>query len=140
MAFLPAARPNISLIVWLILAIGVVGCETRDRLLFPGDPGGDIGGPVSTIDVPGSDTTVAAGPNFTVTGLVTDANGIDTIYFETVGGVSAFVPEVEVGTSFRFGLPITTNDLSGTVITIRVFATDADGNRGDTASRVLTVQ
>lgn len=140
MPFPPAPRPNIALIAQLIVVIGVMGCETRDRLLFPDDPGPGIGGPVTTIDVPATDTTVAEGPNFTVTGLVTDGDGIDTIYFETVGGVSAFVPEVDAGTSFRFGLPITTNDLSGSVITIRVFATDTDGNRGDTATRVLTVQ
>lgn len=123
-----------------MLVIGVVGCETRDRLLFPEEPGPGTGGPVSLIDVPGADTTVAEGPNFVVTGLVSDADGIDTIYFETEGGVSAFLPEVNAGTSFRFGLPITTNDLSGTAITIRVFATDEGGNRGDTATRVITVQ
>jgi hypothetical protein len=122
------------------MVIGAMGCETRDRLILDEDPDPTGDGPVTTIDRPGQDTTVAEGPAFFVNGLVTDPTGIDTIYFDTEGGISAFPPEVNAGTSFRFGLPITTNDLSGTVITVRVYATDIEGHRGDTAIRVLTVQ
>jgi hypothetical protein len=65
---------------------------------------------------------------------------VDTVYFETEGGVSNFQPFVGTLDSVRFGLPITTSGLSGAVITVRVFGTDERGNRGDTAIRVLTVQ
>ena len=118
----------------------LTGCETRDRLIFqdPSGPGSD--GPSSVIDVPAADTTVTAGTAYFVTGLVTDPSGIDTIYFDTEGGLSAFQPEIDVGTSFRFGLPLTTSGLAGDTITVRVYATDSEGNRGDTASRKIAIQ
>ncbi len=128
---------------WVLGVVGatVAGCATRDRLTFPGDPGGPGGvGPVTTIDVPGGDTTVQAGPSFFVTGLVEDPTGLDTVYFRTEGGLSTFPPSIGGGKSLRFGLPLTTNGLSGVTITVRVFATDRDGNRGDTAVRLVTVQ
>lgn len=115
------------------------GCSTRDRLLFPEDPGAGSEGPTSTIDVPSDDTTIVAGPNFFVTGLVEDATGIDTIYFDTEGGITSFQPVVDPGISFRFGLPLTTGGLAGTTITFRVYATDLSGIRGDTATRQVMI-
>lgn len=125
----------------LLLTCGAAGCSTRDRLTFPDDPGGPAGeGPTVIIDVPSADTTVPAGPNFFVTGLVQDRTGLDTVYYQTEGGLSSFPPSLGGGTSVRFGLPLTTNGLAGSIITVRVFATDRDGNRGDTAVRLVTVQ
>lgn len=133
-------RRGVPIAAWLTGLAVVTGCETRDRLLFPQDPGPGGIGPSSTIDVPSGDTTVTAGPNFIVTGLVSDPSGIDTIYFDTEGGLTSFPPEIDAGTSFRFGLPLTTNGLSGAAITLRIYATDGEGNRGDTAVRVITVE
>lgn len=137
-----ASEVRVLLTVASLCSVGaaVAGCDTRDRLTFPDDNGPGGIGPATTIAVPSSDTTVPAGPSFFVTGNVTDADGIDTVYFETDGGLSAFPPEIDPGTSFNFGLPLTTNGLSGTAITVRVFATDQSGNRGDTAMRIVTVQ
>jgi hypothetical protein len=95
---------------------------------------------LTTIDFPGQDTTVTAGPAAFVNGTSTDPDGIDTLYFETVGGLTSFQPAIRAGTSFRFGLPLTTTGLSGQTITVRVFGTDLLGNRGDTATRQVTVQ
>jgi hypothetical protein len=75
-----------------------------------------------------------------VNGRTLDQDGIDTVYVETEGGVTAFAPFVRVGTVFRFGLPITTAGQSGATITVRVFGTDRLGHRGDTAIRQITVQ
>ena len=124
----------------LLLGLGS-GCSTRDRLTFPGTGPGPVGdGPVTVIDDPGQDTTVLAGPAQFVSGTSTDPDGIDTLYFETVGGLTSFQPAIHAGTFFRFGLPLTTTGLSGQTITVRVFGTDALGNRGDTAMRQVTVQ
>ena len=125
-----------------LLLAGLGGaCSTRDRLTFPGTGPGPVGdGPVTVIDDPGQDTTVSPGPAAFVSGTSTDPDGIDTLYFETVGGLTSFQPAIHAGTAFRFGLPLTTTVLSGQTITVRVFGTDALGNRGDTAMRQVTVQ
>lgn len=122
------------------LAAGVAGCNTRDRPSFPTGGGTDQIGPVTVIDDPSKDTTVIAGPGVFVNGRTIDDDGIDTIYVETEGGLTSFPPFIRVGNAFRFGLPITTNRLSGATITVRVYATDLLGNRGDTATRQITVQ
>lgn len=120
------------------MSIGL-GCNVRDRPTFATGGGPDQIGPSTTIDSPNQDTTVREGPAVFVNGRTLDEDGIDTLYFETEGGVSSFLPEVNAGKTFRFGLPITTNNQAGQVITVRVFGTDAQGNRGDTATRVITV-
>ena len=138
-------RPGLSKlaagIVVSVLSAGLLGCNERDRIFFPTLPTGpSAGGPTSTIDRPSIDTTVAAGPAFFVTGRVGDADGVDTVYFELEGGVSAFPPFIANSDTVRFGLPVTTSGLSGTVITVRVFGVDVLGIRGDTAIRHVTIQ
>ncbi|HEU5154045.1 MAG TPA: hypothetical protein VFU03_04910 [Gemmatimonadales bacterium] len=123
------------------LSAGLLGCNERDRIFFPSPPSGPfVGGPTVTIDRPSVDTTITAGPGFFVTGRVVDVDGIDTVYFETEGGVSAFPPFIANSDSVRFGLPITTGGLSGSTITVRVFGVDVLGFHGDTAIRHLTIQ
>ena len=90
----PGRKPALGGLVAVALLGTLAACATRDRPTFPtGGTGGDSTGPVTIIDVPGSDTTVRAGPDFIVTGRTTDADGIDTVYLETEGGVTAFAPE-----------------------------------------------
>ena len=121
------------------VAVGVIGCNTRDRLIFttPPPPGS---GPRTIIDRPSQDTTVTAGPDFLVSGFSRDSDGVDTIYSEMQGGVSQFPPIVAGADSFRFGLPLTTTGQSGETITVRVFGVDRLGALGDTAVRRITVQ
>jgi len=120
-------------------ALAVLACTERERLTYPDTGPGDAG-PRTTIENPSTDTTVQAGPAVFVFGYTKDPDGVDTVYFETEGGVSNFQPFVGPQDSVRFGLPITTSGQSGAVITVRVFGTDRLGNRGDSAIRVLTVQ
>jgi hypothetical protein len=125
--------------VGAVVVLGGAACTERDRLTFPDTgPGGT--GPRTIIDNPSTDTTVQAGPVVFVFGYTKDPDGVDTVYFETEGGVTSFQPFIGPRDSVRFGLPITTSGLSGAVITVRAFGTDRPGNRGDTATRVLTVQ
>jgi hypothetical protein len=134
--------PALTVLVLGACVGAIAACNTRDRPAFPtgGGGGADSTGPVTLIDAPAQDTTVAAGPGVFVNGSSRDADGLDTVYVETDGGVTAFSPFIRPLTPFRFGLPITTNGLSGQTITIRIFATDRLGNRGDTATRQITVQ
>lgn len=120
-------------------ALLVLGCNTRDRLTFP-NPGPIGPGPQTVIDHPAGDTSVAAGPGFIVAGFTRDPDRIDTIYFETEGGVTNFPPFVNGDDSVRFALPLTTAGQNGQTITLRVFGTDRLGNRGDTATRQITVE
>ena len=69
-----------------------------------------------------------------------DSNGVDTVYFETEGGVTSFPPLVGGADSVRYVLPLTTNGQEGQTITLRIFGTDVFGVRGDTAIRHITVQ
>jgi hypothetical protein len=116
------------------------GCATRDRLSFPNTgPGG--AGPHTVIDRPLGDVTVSGDSAiYFVTGYSVDPDGLDSVYFETVGGLSSFQPEVINIDSLRFGLPLTTLGLAGDTILLRFFATDQLGNRGDTAIRRIAVQ
>lgn len=127
-------------VIGVVALVTGLACNTRDRPTFPTGNGPDAVGPSTTIDEPTGDTTVAAGPAVFVNGRTLDDDGIDTLYVLTEGGVTAFAPFVRPRSPFRFGLPITTNNLSGHVITVRIFGTDRLGNRGDTATRQITVQ
>jgi hypothetical protein len=126
-------------VAWVGAGLLILGCNTRDRLTFP-NPGPIGVGPQTVIDHPAGDTTVTAGPGFIVAGYTRDPDLIDTIYFETEGGVTSFPPFVGGDDSVRFALPLTTAGQSGQTITLRVFGTDLLGNRGDTATRQITVQ
>ena len=125
--------------VGAVVMLGSGACTDRDRLTFP-DAGPTSPGPRTIIDHPGIDTTVQAGPVAFVLGYSRDPDGVDTLYFETEGGITSFQPYIGPRDSVRFALPITTSGLSGAIITVRVFGTDQLGSRGDTAIRVLTVQ
>jgi hypothetical protein len=115
-----------------------MGCNERDRITFPVNDGL---GPQSTIFDPSQDTTVTAGPFAQVSGRVTDADGIDTVYFEVTGGGASFSPFVANGDdTVTFSLPLATAGFGGTTMIVMVFGTDIGGVRGDTAVRSVTVQ
>jgi hypothetical protein len=124
----------------LCLAIGLVGCNQRERLTFPNAVNGV--GPKVVINNPSQDTTVTAGPAALIAGKVFDEAGIDTVYFDVQGGLAGFPPFVADGIldTMSFVLPVTTNGLAGSTITVSVFGTNLAGTRGDTVSRRITVQ
>jgi hypothetical protein len=125
--------------------VALAGCGERDRIGTAPDDGGGGGegeGPVTTIRLPGvEDTTVAAGPGLFVAGLVEDDDGIDSVYFETTGGVTTFEPFDDNGSrEMSFALPITTAGQEGQQITVEVYGVDQLGNRGAPATRRIRVQ
>lgn len=124
-----------------IALAGVTGCSERARLIF--DPESAQTGPLTFIDNPETSLTrVPSGPMAVVSGHSIDPDGVDTLYVVVVGGNEHFrpvSPGVPVDT-LRFSLPISTSGLSGDTLTVLVFATDAEGVRGDTAARTLIVE
>ena len=126
-------------LVWGVILTLVSGCNERDRLTFPTSSDGL--GPKITIFAPSADTTVSPGPNVLVNGQVVDQDGIDTVYFDVQGGVTNFNPYIARGVdTVTFQLPLTTNGLSGNIITVSVFGVNLAGLHGDTAVRHITVQ
>ena len=124
------------------IAVVGFGCVERARIGFePEDPENE--GPRATIDNPETaEVRVPAGPAFDLTGRVTDADGVDTVYFELFGVPEQFQPHVpgEFDDTVRFSLPIGTANRSGTAVTVLVFGTDREGVRGDTASRRIVIE
>ena len=119
--------------------LALVGCSSRDRLTFPNSNDGE--GPSVTITDPSQDTTVQAGPAALVSGRVVDSDGIDTVYFDVQGGLSSFPPLLANGVdTVTFSLPISTNGLSGTTISIAISAVNVAALHGDTAIRQVIVQ
>lgn len=137
------ARAPLALGIALAALGALGGCDERERITAPdpGGGGGDGTGPVSVIEMPAQDTTVPAGPAVFVVGAVSDADGLDSIYVDTEGGVTMFEPfNYDGEISVRFGLPITTNGQSGQVITVSIYGVDQAGERGEPDSRRITVE
>lgn len=121
------------------LGLITMACSNRDRLTFPNSNDGL--GPEVTITDPGQDTTVSAGPAAFIAGRVVDTDGIDTVYFDVQGGLSSFPPLVANGVdTVTFSLPVSTNGLGGTTITIAISAVNLAAIHGDTVARHVTVQ
>lgn len=122
----------------LLLATLTAACSDRDRITFPDE--GDHRGPITFIDQPGTgDTTVHAGPEMPLNGHMIDADGVDTVYIEVLGGNETFRPFVVQRDTARFGVHVNTGNLVGHTLFVLVFGTDQLGNRGDTAVRRVTV-
>lgn len=123
-----------------VLAMAAGACGERARLTF--EPSTDGLGPNTTIDAPQTaDAEVPSGPDFSVSGRSTDRDGVDTVYFEILGGNQSFRPFVaaEFRDTVRFSIPISTGGRSGDTIFVQIFATDLLGTRGDTATRRLLI-
>lgn len=128
------------LVMGTVVALG--GCVERARIGFEPDPE-ENQGPNATIDVPeAAEVRVPVGPLYDVAGRVTDADGVDTVYFELFGVPEQFQPHVpgEFDDTVRFSIPITTAGRRGTAVTVLVFGTDREGVRGDTASRRVVIE
>ena len=118
-----------------------IGCNERDRLTFPSTSDGV--GPVTLIDQPsGTDTTVAAGSEFFVTGRTIDPDGVQTVNFLVIGGSQGFPPirPSQPTDTVRFGLPLTTAGFSGLTLEVQIYGVDAQGNQGIPVLRRIAVQ
>ena len=122
-------------------AMAAGACGERARLIF--EPSTDGLGPNTTIDAPPTaDAEVPSGPDFPVTGRSADRDGVDTVYFDVLGGNQSFRPFVpsEFRDTVRFSIPISTGGRAGDTILVLIYATDLLGTRGDTAVRRLIIE
>ena len=129
------------LLVSAALVAGLGACDERARLVF--EPEGDSQGPDTTIDNPETgEVEVPAGPQFNVSGRSVDPDGVDTVYFELIGGNEQFTPFVpnEFRDTIRFSIPVSTIGKAGDDVEVLIFATDLTGARGDTAIRRLRIR
>jgi hypothetical protein len=127
---------------WLALITLVTGCDERERFTLPTNGSGlDLEGPVTDIDIPSRDTTLAPGEPIIVGGRTVDPGGVDTVYFAIAGGDVNYAPLPGDGAdTVRFGLTIPTVGGSGRIITITVRGVDLHGNRGAPVFRQLNIE
>lgn len=124
---------------WLALVGLLSACDERDRLTFPSNEPDDEG-PATVIDIPSRDTVLTEGEPFVLGGRSVDTSGVDTVYFQILGGANYPPLPGEGADTVRFGLLIPTAGRAGQTISVTVHAVDLLGNRGESASRRLTIE
>ena len=119
----------------------LAACDERERLTFPSnEPGGDIG-PVTNIEQPAHDTVITEGDLLLLSGRSFDETGVDTVYFTLSGSNQTFLPFAAEGDdTVTFGLSISTIGLSNRTVTVEVLGVDLEGNRGEVATRRLSIE
>ena len=120
------------------MALGIAGCQERERLTFPTEGGPDAPlGPVTVIIQPiATDTLVTRGDVIDVRGLSTDPDGVDSVYFELDGVNFTLSPVVADGQeTVDFAFQLFTNNFVADTVVLRVFGVDVPGSQGDFVSR-----
>jgi hypothetical protein len=126
---------------WAALAV-LVGCGTRDRLIFPTENPGDGEGPTTEILRPAShDTAVTEGDLLIVQGRSYDPDGMDTVYI-AVGGVNqGFAPiRGEGEDTVDFAVQLSTINNGGATVIVQVYGVDLLGQQGSIASRQIHIE
>ena len=126
---------------WAALA-ALVSCGERDRLVFPVENPGDGSGPTTEITQPGADDTVVVeGDLLILRGRTYDADGVDTVYFEVGGANQGFSPiEAEGKDTVDFALQLSTLNLGGATVVVRIHGVDVLGQQGSPVSRQIRIE
>jgi hypothetical protein len=126
---------------WAALAT-LVSCGERDRLVFPVENPGDGTGPTTEITQPGADDTVVVeGDLLILRGRTYDADGVDTVYFEVGGANQGFSPiEAEGEDTVDFALQLSTLNLGGATVVVRIHGVDVLGQQGSPVSRQIRIE
>jgi hypothetical protein len=126
---------------WAALA-ALVSCGERERLIFPVENPGDGAGPSTEITRPAApDTTVIEGDLLFIQGRTYDADGVDTVYFEVGGANQGFAPiQGEGQDTVDFALQLSTLNLGGATVVIRVHGVDMLGEQGEFVSRQIRIE
>jgi len=126
---------------WAALA-ALVSCGERDRLIFPVENPGDGSGPITEISHPvAPDTFVTEGELLVLEGRAYDADGVDTVYFEIGGANQSFPPlHGEGEDTVNFALQLSTLNLGGATLVVRVHGVDVLGQQGSPVSRQIRIE
>ena len=125
---------------WALL-VALIGCGERERLIFPEENPGNGSGPITEITRPATDTAVTEGDLLFVQGRTYDADGVDTVYFEVGGANQGFLPiQGEGDDTVSFLLQISTLNLSGGTVVVRVHGVDLLGEQGEYLNRQIRIE
>ena len=126
--------------VWLVLCGLTLGCDERERLVFPTDPTDRVG-PGTVIDPPSQDTVLTEGDFFIIGARTVDTSGVDSVFIQVSGANLSYLP-IDAGgvDTLSFSLNLPTIGLSGRTLTFQVFGIDVIGNVGPTVTRRLTIE
>jgi hypothetical protein len=126
---------------WAGLAL-VASCGERDRLTFPTENPGDGLGPVSVITEPvATDTVVVEGDLLTIRGRTTDADGVDSVYFDLEGANHSFAPIDGQGEdTVEFALQLSTLNFLGDTVLLTIHGVDMLGVQGGPVGRRIRLE
>ena len=126
---------------WAAL-VALLGCGERDRLIFPVENPGNGSGPITEITHPAApDTTVIEGDLLILSGRTYDDDGVDTVYVEVGGANHGFAPiQGEGEDTVDFALQLSTLNLNGATVTVRVHGVDVLGEQGNLVSRQIRIE
>ena len=126
---------------WAAVA-AVIGCGTRDRLVFPSENPGDGVGPTTEVLQPASpDTVVVEGDLLILQGRSYDPDGVDTVYI-AIGGLSqGFAPILGQGKdTVDFAVQLSTINHSGATVLVQVHGVDVFGDQGSIVNRQIHIE
>lgn len=117
-----------------------LGCAERERPTFPTGSGVGVG-PEVTITDPEADTNIVAGTTVLVGGTVFDEEGIDTVFFGTIGTASELPPYSADGVArVRFSFPLQLGGNPGDTVILSIYAANLQHVRGDPARRTILLR
>jgi hypothetical protein len=127
--------------LWIAaLAALVANCATRERPTFPTGAGTGVG-PEITITDPVVDTSAVVGSVVLIGGIAFDEEGIDTIFFTTLGLPSQLPPYSADGVvRVRFSFPVTLAGESGDTIIVSIYGANVNHVRGDLVTRRIRLR
>jgi hypothetical protein len=130
----PMGMPN-RMLLPLALVL-VMACPERDRLTGPTS---GIGvGPEITITDPSQDITMQAGAAIFIRGVAFDEEGVDSIFFDDLSGLTS-QPAGGVPRA-TFSIPLNLVGSPGDTVTIIIYAANLAHVRGDPVTRRIQLR
>lgn len=118
----------------------LLACTERERPTFPTGAGVGVG-PEVTITDPAADTSLAEGSIVLIGGTVFDEEGIDSVYFNTIGTPVDLPPYGAGGVArVRFSFPMQLLGEVGDTAILIIYAANLNHVRGDPVRRSIRIK